>query len=313
MDINDMRYDAQCKKILSDKEYTSRILKALAWEYKDISLQEIKDKYLPSDIRRSVGSILVMPDITGRDKKKKSGEVTFDVRFDCKLPDQIGKNIGVLVDIEGQKSTKNLSYDPVTRGIFYSGVMLASEYGSIVKNSHYEDLQKVYSIWVCMSADKKRKGSITRFKIVSENVKGEGKYDISDYDKVEVIVIELGTIEGEDETSYNINELMELLNYTFSDDGKAEEKVEGLKSRFGIDISQELKEDIGTMCNFSEVIEERGMEKGLEQGLEQGEYNANVKTAAKLLAKGTMSIEEISEVTDLTIDQVRRIAEERAS
>ena len=109
------------------------------------------------------------------------------------------------------------------------------------------------------------------------------------------------------------DELMELLNYTFSDDGKAEEKVEGLKSRFGIDISQELKEDIGTMCNFSEVIEERGIEKGLEQGLEQGEYNANVKTAAKLLAKGTMSIEEISEVTDLTIDQVRRIAEDRAS
>lgn len=67
------------------------------------------------------------------------------------------------------------------------------------------------------------------------------------------------------------------------------------------------------MCNFSEVIEERGIEKGLEQGLEQGEYNANVKTAAKLLAKGTMSIEEISEVTDLTIDQVRRIAEDRAS
>ena len=106
---------------------------------------------------------------------------------------------------------------------------------------------------------------------------------------------------------------MELLNYTFSDDESAEEKVEGLKSRFGIDISQELKEDIGTMCNFSEVIEERGIEKGIEQGIEQGERRANVKTAARLLAKGNMSIEEIAEVTELTEEQVRELAEGKAS
>lgn len=114
---------------------------------------------------------------------------------------------------------------------------------------------------------------------------------------------------------------MELLNYTFSDDGSAEEKVEGLKSRFGIDISQELKEDIGTMCNFSEVIEERGIEKGIEQGIErgieqgieQGERRANVKTAARLIAKGNMSIEEIAEVTELTEEQVRELAEGKVS
>ena len=308
-----MRYDAQCKKILSDKEYTSRILKALAWEYRDVSLDEIKEKYLPADIRHSVGSVLVRPDITGRKKKAKAGEVTFDVRFDCKLPQQSRKNIGVLVDIEGQKSTKSLSYDPVTRGIFYSGVMLASEYGSIVKNSHYEDLQKVYSIWVCMSADKTRSSSITRFIIDKKSVAGEKKYNITDYDKIEVIVIELGLIDGATETGYNVKELMELLNYTFSDDGSAEEKVEGLKSRFGIDISQELKEDIGTMCNFSEVIEERGIEKGIEQGIEQGERRANVKTAARLIAKGNMSIEEIAEVTELTEEQVRELAEGKVS
>ncbi|MCR5528921.1 MAG: hypothetical protein K6F49_06865 [Saccharofermentans sp.] len=63
------------------------------------------------------------------------------------------------------------------------------------------------------------------------------------------------------------------------------------------------------MCNFSEVIEERGIEKGIEKGA----HNANLKTAAKLLAKGNMSIEEIAEITELSIEQVRKIAEEKVS
>ena len=305
MDNNDLRYDTQCKMILADKEYVSRILKALAWEYKDISLDEIKDKYLPTDIRHSVGSILVRPDITGRKRKARAGEVSFDVRFDCKLPEEHGKNIKLLINIEGQKSTKTLSYNPVTRGIFYSGVMLSSEYGSIVSDSHYEDLQKVYSIWICMAKDENREGSITRFKIDKEHIIGEGEFKEKDYDKLEVIIVELGRIEGVSSTAYNEKKLMELLNYTFSNDEESDKKVEGLKSRFGIDVSQELKEDIGTMCNFSEVIEERGIEKGIEK--------CALETASRLLSMGKLTDEEIASGTGLTIEQVIDLKEGKAS
>ena len=67
------------------------------------------------------------------------------------------------------------------------------------------------------------------------------------------------------------------------------------------------------MCDFSEVIEARGIDKGIERGIEQGAYKATVETATRLLAMGKFDIEDIAQGTGLTVEQVRELAEKRAS
>ncbi len=63
------------------------------------------------------------------------------------------------------------------------------------------------------------------------------------------------------------------------------------------------------MCDFSEIIEARGIDKGIEQGA----YKATVETATRLLAMGKFNIEDIAQGTGLTVEQVRELAEKRAS
>ena len=67
------------------------------------------------------------------------------------------------------------------------------------------------------------------------------------------------------------------------------DKKEQLQKGYGILMEREIEEEVMDMCNFSDFIEQRGIEKGLEQGIEQGllqgkeEGKAEGKVEATLL------------------------------
>lgn len=63
------------------------------------------------------------------------------------------------------------------------------------------------------------------------------------------------------------------------------------------------------MCNFSEVIEERGIAKGMEIGFAKGA----IKNASRLVSKGKFTDEEIASVTVLTIERIIEIKAGKAS
>ena len=46
--------------------------------------------------------------------------------------------------------------------------------------------------------------------------------------------------------------------------------MEQLQKTYGILMEKEIDKEVMDMCNFSDFIEQRGIEKGLEQGLEKG-------------------------------------------
>jgi len=62
------------------------------------------------------------------------------------------------------------------------------------------------------------------------------------------------------------------------------------------------------MCNLSKGIKEQGLAQGLEQGLEQGAFNKAVKVALELL-KMNLPAANISKATELSLEQIREIAE----
>ena len=73
--------------------------------------------------------------------------------------------------------------------------------------------------------------------------------------------------EPEDE---NKQKLLELLKILFIKNLAAEDKKEQLQTGYGILMEREIEKEVKNMCNFSDFIEQRGIEKGLEQGIEQG-------------------------------------------
>ncbi len=54
---------------------------------------------------------------------------------------------------------------------------------------------------------------------------------------------------------------------------------------------------------------EQGIEKGLAQGIERGEKQASVKTATRMLQMGGFSLEQIAEISGLSVDEIKGLAE----
>ena len=56
----------------------------------------------------------------------------------------------VIVNIEAQKAEPS-AYDIINRAVFYVSRMISSQKGREFIKSNYNDIKRVYSIWVCMN------------------------------------------------------------------------------------------------------------------------------------------------------------------
>ena len=62
------------------------------------------------------------------------------------------------------------------------------------------------------------------------------------------------------------NRMLALLQLLFTETRKsAAEKKKLLQSKYDIDVTSDMEEEMNTMCNLSEGIFEKGMEKGATQ------------------------------------------------
>ena len=52
--------------------------------------------------------------------------------------------------IEGTPEVSSAGYDIVTRGIFYVSRMISAQLSTEFSKSDYDNIKKVYSIWICM-------------------------------------------------------------------------------------------------------------------------------------------------------------------
>ncbi|MBQ5403941.1 MAG: PD-(D/E)XK nuclease family transposase [Bacteroidales bacterium] len=65
--------------------------------------------------------------------------------------------------------------------------------------------------------------------------------------------------------------------------------------------------ELMTQHNSVESARSEGRAEGEKLGIEKGEKQKAIEMARKLKLKGTMSDEEIAEITDLTLDEIQKI------
>ena len=160
-------YDESCKNILANKIILAWIMKSCMKEYKDCSICDIADHYIEGtpeisqrEVHRDEAPASDPGKIRGEnteDKAVNEGTVRYDIMFRAILP-QGQEKIELIINIEAQKDFYP-GYPLIKRGIYYGCRMISSQYGTIFTNSHYEKIQKVYSIWICFNPPEKRKNS----------------------------------------------------------------------------------------------------------------------------------------------------------
>ncbi len=119
------------------------------------------------------------------------------------------------------------------------------------------------------------------------------------YDKLSVIIICLN-----EKSKEKGGELHGFLNTLLSPRMNAARKKEVLLRDYGVEMEQEIGEELKRMCNLSEAIEENAMREGVRKGVRKG--ISLTKNIMRLAGEGK-SEEEISALCGVSAKMVREI------
>lgn len=287
-------YDHACKILLADKNILAWIMKSCLPEYRDCSIHEIAERYIEGEPQVSGTAVhrdeqLTVPMIKGlntEDTSISEGAVNFDVKFDAAMPVS-GGLVRLIINVEAQNDFYP-GYPIIKRGIYYCSRMISSQYGTEFTDSHYGDIKKVYSIFICMNPPQYRKNTINCYSIQEQNIVGNVQEKKENYDLLTAIMICLG--DKDTETNPGILRMLEVL---LSPERTAGEKIGILQNEYGIEMTETLEGEVSDMCNLSKGVEELGIRKGRQEGLRDSLQN--LMKNMKLSLEQAMNALEIPE------------------
>ena len=252
-------YDEYCKKILSNKQILARIMKECVAEYRDIPVEEIPS-YIENDPQLDVAVDDEADKIQGRNVEDKSvhgAEIKYDILFDAKLPNsEENERIGLFINIEAQNSS-NTPYPILSRAVYYCSRLLAKQKNMQggFHNSEFQNLKKVYSIWIVMNSNKAMEGVLNKYTITEECLETKYQFPKEDYDKLCVVMIYPNS---EYDIKDDKNSMMKMLNLLFKAKMSAEDKKYQLGKNYGIMMTRAIGKEVDGMCDLSKGVREEG-------------------------------------------------------
>ncbi len=300
------QYDENAKRLLGQKSILARILVKAVEDFNGMDPDEVEayiegepyiscvplDPGLTNVKKIDGGSRLV--GLNTESSEISEGMIRFDIIFYVRIPsDNQDELAQIIVNVEAQKDEPD-KYDILNRAIFYVCRMVSSQKERDFVNSKYNDIKKVYSIWLCMNMEENTMSHIhlTRNDILGHH-EWKGKLDL-----LNIVIIGLGKQLPDND---NEHELHRLLGALFSQVLTSGEKIDILRTEY--DIPMEEKEGVGQMCNLGEGIWERGIAQGKAEGIAEGKAEGIASVIYAMYDKG-MSVEQISEVTGINFKEV---------
>lgn len=271
IDIADLKaeYDENTKNILSEKEILAWILQSTTLEFSKLSIEKIIKciegepevstvKVNPGESNSSRDSQRKIIGAKNEDKVPNEGTITYDIRFYAYVPSN-KKRIKIILNLEAQKNFYP-GYHIVTRGVFYGGRMISAQIDTEFEIPKYDDLKKVYSIWICMEAPQYIGNAIASYSLEKNDIVGEIPDHKQTYDKLSVVLVCLN------EKMEKRTEFLDMMNTLLSQTMDVEQKKKILEEKFHISMKSKLGEKVNLMCNLSDLVEERGIVKGEKIG-----------------------------------------------
>ena len=223
-------------------------------------------------------------------EKTAEGEVTFDIRFYMRTKTQ--ERIKVILNIELQnKYYQKYHFEP--RAVFYCARMPSEQLDKEFTTENYDNLKKVYSIWIFFNAPQKDSDTITEFYLEKKDIHGSSVKSWK-HDYISISFIRLSA--KKHQTSKH--QLISMLDTLFSDEISVNEKKEILKQEHNMQMTRELEGGIDTMCNVSQGIKE----KAFDAGITQGKLDAHLE----LLREGLITISTAAQKLGISEDEVKK-------
>ena len=263
--------------------YTHLVLTEKLWKHLeevDMECNDMVDMLTVRMAERVVG-------MNTENTEINEGTINFDIVFYVRMKDGLSQ---IIVNVEAQKDMPT-EYHILNRAIFYACRLVSSQKERDFSNSNYNDIKRVYSIWVCMNMPE---NSLEHIHLVKDSIVNfhawKGKMDL-----INIVMIGLAEELPKHEEKY---ELHRLLGALLSQDLTVNEKLDIIGNEYAIPIEKDFREDVSIMCNLSQKIKETGIETGIEMGKREmimKMYNKGY-TAAQIADVAEMDEEQIKDI-----------------
>ena len=215
------------------------------------------------------------------------GMIRFDIIFYVRMKDGLAQ---VIINIEIQKDEPT-QYFLLNRAIFYVSRMVSSQKGRDFVHQNYNDMKRVFSIWLCMNMPS---NSMSYVHLTKEDILEHYNWN-GHLDLLNIVLLGIGRELPPQEEQY---ELHRLIGTLLSAELTVTQKLAIIETEYHIPLSVELEEGVNDMCNLGEGIEERAIEKTkkeviLEIILEMYQNGCSPELISTVTKKDISEIEEI--------------------
>jgi hypothetical protein len=299
----DAQYDDKAKRLLGNKIILAHILVKTVDEFRGMNPKEVAS-YIEGE--PMIGVVPVEPGLTNAGKEENGqrivgmntenaeineGLVRFDIIFYVRMRDGISQ---VIVNVEAQKDEPT-GYHILNRAVFYVSRLVSSQKERDFVKTNYNDIRRVFSIWVCMNMDE---NCMDYVHLTDDKLLGSYPWK-GGLDLLNIVLIGISDELPEYDGKY---ELHRLLSTLLSMELTSTEKLEIIKTEYHIPVDDELRKDVSEMCNLSQGIREKGRVEGRAEGEEKFILNMHRKG---------YTLEQIAECAEKTIEEVEAVIKKR--
>ena len=282
------QYDAIAKKILSRKSVMAILVPYVIREFNGLTPEDVL-RYIEGDVfmnvpadpgltNRPTGDRLVC--LNTEDLEIYEGLIRFDILFYL-VSQTVQKKI--IVNVEIQKDRPS-NYKLFNRSVYYSCRMISSQKERDFAGMNYDDIKDVYSVWICMNMPE---DSTVFRSFKSEKVLGNYSWD-ENPNILNVCQIGISKEVANENRRHPIHRLLGIL---FTNDLKAEDKLEILEQEYGL-AKKDFRKDVTAMCNLAEGLIEENEERIAEKALKKGR---TIEDVADFMGFSVKRVQEIAE------------------
>ena len=302
------KLDETCNRLIANKYILSYIMRDCMREYQGHTVEEIIRRYIEGT--PAVSCIAIDQDepidpgrIEGMghaEKSRSEGSIFYDIRYSALVPNEDdsikSENIRLIVVVESQDDFSP-GYPLLKRAAYYYARAISAQKGTVFTGTHYEKLQKVYVVFVCMTPPKYAQNTITRYAMQEENIVGRFHGKREDYDLASVVMVCLGSHKRK------ANDLLRLLNVLLSQELNPATKKQILADDYRIPMTQDIAKGVENMGSlWDQAVAKgvtRGVKQGVEKGIKQGVEKGILDCLYKYINRKKVTIEEALEDHDI--------------
>jgi len=301
----DAQYDQKAKRLLGNKIILAHILVKTIDEFKGMNPKDVVS-HIEGEPFISV--VPVEPGLTNVEKKPSDdglengqrivglntenaeineGLIRFDIIFYVRTKDGISQ---VIVNLEAQKDEPT-SYYLLNRAVFYVSRLISSQKERDFVKTNYNDIKRVFSIWVCMNMDG---NSMDYVHLTDDKLLGSYPWK-GGLDLLNIVLIGIANELPEHDDKY---ELHRLLSTLLSMELSVDEKLGIMEKEYRIPLDDKIREDVSEMCNLSQGIREKVKD------------NTLAEVIMNMHRKGYTS-EQIAEIVEKSVSEVEAVIQKR--